>query len=326
MANRAVTTKGIKIELVAGMQQAPRAFEKIAIAVPTDAPEEEYLWGGMVPAMRKWTDTRTPLDMFQRKTTVVNEIFESSLKVDRFEKQDDRAGFFMRRIRDLGARAAMFEDERGLGDLIDAAESATGEFGGSYDGPTTIAFFDTTHVDPAAQFTTAQSNDLSFVAATGTSPTLAEFKAAMAAILEQLRLFKDDRGRPWHRGNPQTVFLVVPPDFEEVVLEYINSTSIDQVGGNPNITHALRGILNFAIIVNQETANVDRMVVAFPGPNAFPFILQRRLEPVLNQVTGDRSGEIDIGAFMERYDHFGVYSRLGVGYGQWRHAILAKFT
>jgi hypothetical protein len=195
---RAVTIKGIRGEFLAGIESAPRLHQNIAQVVDSDAPEETYLYGGQVPRMREWLDTRKPVDLFQKKLTVPNKIYEASIKADRFEKQDDRLGFFNGRIREMGTEAANFVDELVFGTLIDAAESATGSEGPAYDGQ---AFFDTDHVDPAAQYTTAQSNDLTSAAVDTTDPTLAEFKAGMKQVLESFRTVRDDEPGDHQRAH-----------------------------------------------------------------------------------------------------------------------------
>ncbi len=319
---RPVTIKGIRGEFLTGIQSAPRLHTNIAQTVNSDAPEEDYLFAGQVPRMTEWLDTRKPVDMFQKKLTVPNKVYEASIKADRFEKQDDRVGFFNGRIRELGTEAVNFVDELVFGTLIDAAESATGSEGPAYDGQ---AFFDTDHVDPAAEFTTAQDNDRTSAAATGTTPTLAELEAAIDTHLVAFRTFRDDRGRKWWRNiKGVTWWLIVPPAFETVATKFIKSASLDST--NPAIINALTNIANFALIVNTETANADRFITALGVPGRMPFLVQQRVTPVINMVTGDRAGQIDDETFFNRFDFWGVYNRVGIGYGQWRSAILHTFT
>ena len=323
MAGRAVTIKGIKGEFLAGIEAAPRLFSNIAQVVDSDAPEETYLFGGQVPRMEEWIDTRKAVDLFQKKLTVPNRIYANAIKVDRFEKQDDRMGFFNQRIREMATEASNFVDELVFGTLMDAAESASGSEGPAYDGS---AFFDTTHVDPAAEVTAAQSNDLAPAAVAPTNPTLAEFTNSVKTNLISFRTFVDDRGRKWWRNiGPSTVFwLIVPPGFEKVATEFIKSQSVDST--NPAIINALTNIAQYAMIVNTETANDDSFITALAAPGRMPFLVQQRVSPVMNSVTGDRAGEIDSETFFNRYDFWGAYNRVGIGYGQWRSAILSRFA
>jgi phage major head subunit gpT-like protein len=319
---RAVTIKGIRGEFLAGIESAPRLHQNIAQVVDSDAPEETYLYGGQVPRMREWLDTRKPVDLFQKKLTVPNKIYEASIKADRFEKQDDRLGFFNGRIREMGTEAANFVDELVFGTLIDAAESATGSEGPAYDGQ---AFFDTDHVDPAAQYTTAQSNDLTSAAVDTTDPTLAEFKAGMKQVLESFRTVRDDRGRKWWRNiTGATFWIITSPGHEVTATEFIKSMSTDST--NPAIINALTNIANWNLIINTETANDNKTIVALSAPGRMPFLVQQRVRPVMNSVTGDRAGEIDDETFFNRYDFWGAYNRVGIGYGQWRSAFLTTWT
>ena len=320
---RPVTIKGIRGEFLAGIESAPRMHSNIAQTIDSDAPEETYLYGGQVPRMQEWLDTRKPVDLFQAKLTVPNKVYEASIKADRFEKQDDRVGFFNQRIREMGVEAVNFVDELVFGTLIDAAESSTGSEGPAYDGS---AFFATDHVDPAAEFTTAQSNDLGASAVDGTNPTLPEFTAAMRTNLITFRTLRDDRGRKWWRniGKGTTFWIVAPPSMEKIATEFIKSMSVDST--NPAIINALTNIANYALIVNTETANSDRLITAVAAPGRMPFLVQQRVSPVMNSLTGDRSGEISDETFFNRYDFWGAYNRIGIGYGQWRAAILTTFS
>ncbi len=319
---RPVTLKGIRGEFLAGIEEAPRLHTNIAQVVDSDAPSEDFLFAGQVPRMTEWVDTRKPVDFFQKKLTIPNRVYEASFKVDRFEKQDDRLGFFNQRVRDLGVESSNFVDELVFGTLIDAAESATGSEGAAYDGQ---AFFDVDHVDPAAAFTTAQSNDLTVTAVSVTNPTLAEFVTAVKNALKQIRGFKDDRGRTWWRNIARMVWwLVVPPSMEKVATEFVKSMSVDST--NEAIINALTNIAQFQLIVNTETANADRFVIALGARGRMPFLVANRVSPVMNSVTGDRAGELSPETFFNRFDFWGVYQRTGIGYGQWRSAVLTKFV
>ena len=317
---RPLTLKGIRAEFLAGIESAPRRASLIAEIIPSSAESETYLYAGQVPQAREWTGSREAYDMFQASRPKVNRLYETTLKVDRFEKQDEQVEFYAGRIRDLAEAMMQLEDERVLGDLIDAGESATGAEDDAYDGQ---AFFDTDHVDPAAIYTTNQSNDRSATAASPTAPTLDEFKAAMRTVLIAFRGFRDDRGRTWHRTIPKAV-LLVPPNLESVATEFVASRSIHS--GNPEIVNALAKIMQFELVVNDETAATDKMVVAIPQARRMPFYVQHRIQPVFQQVTGDRAGEIDSVAFNDRYDFYGAYSRMAVGFGQWRNACLVTFA
>lgn len=321
---RPATIKGIRAEFVSALQSAPNESGKIALDIPSDGIDEEYLFGGQVPEMEEWVDTRKAVDLFQKKLRVPNRLYGNALKVDRFEKQDDRANFFANRIRDLAAAAKHLEDKLVLGTLVDAAESATGSEGAAYDGQ---AFFDTDHADPAAVYTTAQDNDLTSTAATGTNPTLAEFASAMDTHAQAYLNFRDDRGRKFWWQLPSVGYIVIPPLMLNVATQFVKSYSIDST--NPAIVNAMQGaVIQWAIIINRQTANTtDRFFTAIPGENGrWPFFKQHRLQPMFQQSTGERSGEVGQDQLLNRYDYYGAHSRMGIGYGQWRAAILHTFS
>jgi len=318
---RDIALKGIRGEFLAMLKDRPSLAGRIAQVVTATGASEDFFFAGQVPPMRQWLGSRLAKDMFQAKVNKELTLYEATLKTDRFEQKDSQLpAYFPGRIADLARSANRKVDERVLGDLIDASESTTGGEGTGYDG---FAFHDSTHVDPAAEYTTAQDNDLTTAAATGTTPTLAEFTSAVQTAIETFRGFLDDRGQPWHAELPRVV-LVIPPAFERVATEFLKSASVDAT--NPAIANALVGLTTFELIVNVWSANADRFTLEVPDAGRMPYGLVRDEVPVLQQVTGDRGGEVDFEVFNARYNYYGVYQRLAVLYGHWRNSIKHTFS
>ena len=81
----------------------------------------------------------------------------------------------------------------------------------------------------------------------------------------------------------------------------------------------------FEVIVNQHTANADRVDFIIPGPQ-WPYALARRMAPRLQQVTGNRAGEVSKQMFEELFDLYGVDLRHGIAVNQWRNIVRVQFT
>ena len=319
-AEAKAVVRGIRADLISGLQSGPKIAEKICYVPTSTKRSEEYFVGGTTAQVREWTDERVPAEMFETSIIVENKHFEASLSMHRDDMDDDQVGIYSQRARELGIRASAYEEVRVLKDLIDAAESATGAFGAAYD---TQAFFDTDHVDPGpAEYTTAQDNDTTSNITTPAAPTLADLKAAVLDMISNLTLFKDDKGQPWHIALPNKLIALVPPSFVNVFNELNQSQTIAENAAA--ITNIWKG--SFDIFTNLWTVSDDRFILIVPGPMSWPFILQRRLAPRFSQVTGNRSGELSDDAWNTLFDKFGVDFRLGVGFAQWRSAILHTFT
>ena len=318
---RPITVKMIRGEWLARLKAAQSKSSLVAERVVATGDTEEFFYAGQVPAMSSWNASRSPMDMFQAKRSKTPNLYETSIKWDRFEKKDAQLPqFFANRIADLARAVTYLEDDRVLGDLIDASESATGAEGDAYDGQ---AFHDTDHLDPTSGQST-YDNDRTSAAATGTDPTLAEFAAAVEDGLEQFASYVDDRGRPWH-AEAGNIVLVIPRLMQHVAIQFVQSRSIHS--DNPAIVNASVGITNFQILLNRYTANQDRFTMEMPGDEGrMPYGIITWGTPVFNQVTGDRSGEVDFNAFMNRYDFAGVHVRQNVIYGQPRSSIKHTFT
>lgn len=319
--------RGIRGELIAGLASADKFAQRIARVLPSNKRTERFFVGGTTAQIRKWRDERHPVSIFESFVDLENEHFEGSIRLHRDDVEDEQVPFYSSRIRDLATRAANFEDTRVLGAMTDAAEVTTGELRAGYDG---LALLHASHVDPdEAEYTTAQSNKVSVIAAVGTLPNIDECKEGLRQAKAKLRSFKDDRGQPWYGSIPPRLIALVPPDLEQVFLEINGSstitsgplTSTSQVA----IDNIYRGSLD--IIVNPYTANADRVDIIVPDPSgARPYVLARRLAPRLQQVTGDRSGEVDNVAFATLFDMYGVDLRHGVSPDQWRTIVRIQFT
>ncbi len=324
-----VIERGIRGELVAGLQEAPKFAEGIARAVTSDKRIERFFVGGTTAQMREWRDERRPVSMFESFVDLENKHFEASIRIHRDDIEDAQVPWFSRAIRDLAIRASNFEDVRVLGDATDAAEVTTSEFGTTYLGGSLIS--NSLIFPDEAEFKTAQDNSLVVPAAVGVLPNIDEFKEAARIAKAALRGFKDDHGQPWHVSMPQRVSLLVPPDLEQVAMELNQSTTVPAgplTGvSNVGIGNVHQGAFN--IIVNQHTVNADRVDFIIPGTdgrNSWPYVMARRLMPRLQQVTGNRGGEVSDNTFNELFDLYGVDMRHGVKFEQPFNIVRVTFT
>lgn len=324
-----VIERGIRGELVAGLQEAPKNAEKIARAVTSDKRIERFFVGGTTAQMREFRDERRPISMFESFVDLENKHFEASIRIHRDDIEDAQVPWFTRAIRDLAIRAANFEDVRVLGTATDAAEVTTSEFGTTYLGGALVS---TSLIFPdEAEFKTAQVNSFSVAAAVGTLPNIDELKEGARVARSALLGFKDDHGQPWHVSMPQRLVALVPPDLMQVAME-LNQSSTVPAGPLTGTSNAAIGNVHqglYDIVVNQHTVNADRVDFIVPGSdgrNSWPYVMARRLQPRLQQVTGNRGGEVSDNSFNELFDLYGVDMRHGVKFEQPFNIVRITFT
>ena len=197
---------------------------EVCTMVTSQGADEKYGFLGAMPGMKEWLGDRQFQTLRAADYTLANKEYESSVNIDKNDIDDDRLGMYGPVLQQLGMEAAHHPDELLL-TLITAGES-TACFDGQY-------FFDTDH---SWGDSGSQSNDLTYAAASGTTPTEDEFRSAYHAARKAMLQFKNDQGklfiRPTVRPLPN-LLLVVPPDLEEVANKAINKQLVSS--GETNI-------------------------------------------------------------------------------------------
>jgi hypothetical protein len=311
--------RGIRGEFIEGLQASANLATRIARAVTSDKREESYLFSGSTAQVRQWTDERRPAEISEFEVKVVNNHYEASISLHRDDIEDDQAGgFYLRRARELGTRMADYENVLVLATALDASYSDS-TLGLSFDGQ---FHFDTDHAwtGEGAEYTTSQDNDLTAAAATGTTPTFAEAETALDAMIEQLTVYKDDKGQPFHpQSRLEKYTLLCPPDMVGPFSRVAESKT--SPSGSAPIDNILQG--KFDIVPNRYSANNER-VQLFAGDGSY--ILQRRMAVRTNQVTGRRSGEVADSSFHSLIDYFGADLRANVGLAEPLYGCSYIFT
>jgi len=113
-----------------GLALAPSDYQKIATVVPTTAKVTTYGWLGSFPSMREWVGDRTFADMKASDYRIVTKNWESTVKVDKFDLDDDNLGIYSSLFKEEGLAAGRAPDELTFKALKDA-HTAAGE---CYDG------------------------------------------------------------------------------------------------------------------------------------------------------------------------------------------------
>lgn len=158
----------------------------------TDQPYEIYKWLGSAPSMSTWRGERVRSGLGDYELSVISDKFDSTLAFDVDDVRRDKTGQIVRRVSEMGQKAATLP-QRLFTTLLEAN-------GTSYDG---AAFFADAHN------TGTVDNNLTYNAATAAAPTSAEMSSAILEAIQGMYGFLDDTGDPCNEFA--TNFMVMVP-------------------------------------------------------------------------------------------------------------------
>lgn len=301
-----LTSRGIIGRFYRRLEEFAEAawWTQLAMRFASNQESETYRWLGMVPQVREWVGGRRIKPLRSQGVTIVNKVWESTIRVDSDELRRDKTGQVMVRVNEMARRVAMHPNKL-LTELI-----SNGASGAAYDGS---AFFSTGHSEGDSG---TQSNSITYDAGTPTAPTDAEMYEAIVAAVAQVIGFKDDQGEPMNESASK--FLVmVPMSFLSPTLVALSSQTIDS-SSNP-----LAGAGPFKInwVANPRLSWTDKFAIFRTDGQSRPFIFQEEL-PVQVQVLAEGS-ELEVN---ENQHQYGVKAIHEAGYGFWQDACLATFN
>lgn len=284
------------------VQSASPVYPAMCNVVNSDGADEEYGAIGSVPGMREWLGDRVFHTLKGAKFTLANRKWESSVRVEKDDIDDARLAKYGPVLQNMGVEASYHPDELMFEVLIAGESQAC--FDGQY-------FFDTDHLWGESG---TQSNDLTYAAATGTTPTETEFRAAYHQARAAMLGFKRDNGKPWHRPvlGPITDFmLLVPPAIEETARGALTKTLINN-GENNLVIDTPR------IVPCTYLTDATKFYLLRTGQAMKPFVFQNR-QPLRREMKGMDDIEFKDVKFM-------TDARYSVGYFAWWNAVLTTFT
>lgn len=279
-------------------------YPRMATVVPSTNAEEKYGWIGSMPGVREWFGDRVFNQLRAADYELANKHWESSLLVSKNDVADARVLKYGTLVDQLAAEASYHPDE--LMFTVMVAGETTGLCS---DGQ---LFYDTDHAWGSSG---TQSNDLTYAAATGTTPTSAEFRAAYNAAYAAMLAFKSDTGKPFFRPTQaQQVdrpLVTVTPTLYPTALEAL--TARFDTNGNPVVIMGNPEVIPVAYLTDATKFYVHDT----SGPLK-PFIFQER-EALSRQMKGDTDLETkDLKLMTE--------ARYNAGYGAWWKSVLTTFT
>lgn len=284
---------------------AARAWwTRLAMRFASAQESETYRWLGMVPQVREWKGGRQVRPLRSQGVTIVNKVWESTIRVDADELRRDKSGQVMLRVSEMARRVATHPNKL-LTELLLAGASSD-----AYDGE---PFFSTTHSEGDSG---TQSNSITVDVGTPTAPTDTEMHGAIIQGLARLLGVRDDQGEPMSE-SAREFLVMVPMGLLAPTLTALSSTSIASTD-NP-----LAGGEPFRVewVANPRLTWTDRFAVFRTDGTARPFIFQEEL-PVQVQVLAEGS-ELEVN---ENQHQYGVKAIHQCGYGFWQDACLVTLT
>lgn len=286
-------TAGVKGLFYESVTTMTPQWGQVAMLVNSDKDTETYGWLEDVPAMRQFLGDRLIKSLSERKYTLVNKTWESTIGIDREAIEDEQYGQIPARVRMLAYEAIRYQDELVYGLL------ESGSTGLAADGN---AFFSDSHT----------SGDNYGAAAL----SAASVQTAIAAM----RRFKGSDSQPLNIV-PDT--LVVPPDLEWTAYEItqsnvvrVNTTTATYLTNYDNV---LRGRLK--VVVTPYITTTTKWCLLDTSKPVKPLIFQQRVAPELEALEGSSDS-----GFMRDQWLYGVRARYNAGFGLWQLAYCSTGT
>lgn len=206
----------------------------------TDQPYEIYKWLGSAPAMAAWRGERKRSGLGDYELTVVSDKYDSTLAFDVDDMRRDKTGQIVRRVSEMGQKAATLP-QRLFTTLLEAN-------GTSYDGSN---FFANSHN------TGTVDNNLTYAAATGTQPTSAEMSGAILEAIQAMYGFLDDSGDPCNEFAQQFM-VMVPTNYWQPLVAALKDVFTS--AGVSNTLQSATGMgLSVTPVVNPRLSATDKM-------------------------------------------------------------------
>lgn len=296
------TLRGLTAKFQIGLEAAKPYYPSKSTMFRSGGADERYGGLGAVPGMREWLGDRIFHSLRGTDFTIKNRDWESSLAVEKNDIDDDRLGMYEPAFEQLGMEAAYHPDELMLELQVNgvSAECMDGQY-----------FYDTDH---SWGDSGTQSNKLTYAAASGTTPTEAEFRAAYHQARAAILGFKNDKGKFFHRPTlaPITdLVLEVPTALEEVANQAL--VKVLTGGGDTNIVLDRPKIVTIPSLTDAASFYLHRV-----GQPLKPFAFQAR-RPLSRQMKGLDDHEFKDVKFM-------TDARYNCGYLAWWYSTVTTFT
>lgn len=305
-----LTTRAVANSMLYSLEQGlgETWFAPLIRRVTSDQPDgETHSWLGGVPGMSEQKGDPNFDKLMAPTFWVRNVPFVAGITVPRADWLFNRGGQIQARIDDMVPQALNHPGDLVM-DLIASAES-TNCYDGQY-------YFDTDHSEGSSG---TQSNDLTYSAATGTTPTAAEMKAAILQALAAMWAFKDDKGNLCNI-NAKEFVVGAPAALYPTLLEAIGA--IIYVGGSTSILNPNNQHFMLTPQILPRVTGDKVYLFRKRAPNMGSAFVHQILLPTEPEILGIESEYCKLHGKL-LFKLAGTYN---VGLGRWQDACLTTFT
>ena len=271
------------------------AISKVASVVESSQDTENYAWLGQNPIMKEFLDERQIKALQESSFSIRNKTWEATIGVDRTAIEDDRYGQIKVRIQSLAYEAIRHKEQMIISLL------ANGFTNTCYDGQ---YFFDIDHVNPGADYQSAQSNK-------GTDALSA---ASLQSAITAMSKVKDDKGRSM---GVSADTIVVPPDLEWTARELLESVYYpEKLTGTDNQKNSANPLKNrLGLVISPYLTDTNNWYLLCTQYPVKPLILQERTNVEFRALESESES-----GFMRDQYLYGIRARYNAGYGLWQYA------
>lgn len=301
-----ITSRGTKAVFLEKMATAPNVYQKHCMIVPSDAPDENYVWPGMLPVPREMISGRNLQGIMDFTFTVTNKTYEMSFKIARETYEDDRHGMLNSRITQMAEIWSTYKDSL-FATLLSEGDTLTT----TYDA---TAFHHATRTVGASA---AIDNLRTTAVATTGYPTAAEVLLGLADNIGALARYQDDKGRPGYNAIAmQKLAAVVPPEHERGFVEAMNSTLLSSSDNPWGYQLVEVDVLPYLPAITTD----DAYYLSALGAERKPFLCQERTPlEVIVYSSADDIAENDGLKVLSR-------ERFRMGYGEFRRNVRHDYS
>jgi phage major head subunit gpT-like protein len=272
----------------------------------SDQLSEQYAMLGFSPALREWIGGRQAKGLRSNTYTIPNKHYEATLEVKTRDVRLDKTGQIFARVDEFSDQSEIHWATL-LSSLIEAGESTA-----CYDGQ---FFFDTDHAEGDSG---SQSNDLTYAATTGTSPTKEEMQLAILQSISAICGFKNDQGQPMNPAA-QSFLVMVPQTYHQIALASISDILNVALANNMNPNRL--GRFSVEVELNPDLTWTTKFAT-FRTDSPIKALIRQEEEPLQFKSKAEGSEfEFDNDAWQ-----FGLDGWRNVGYGYWQRACLTTIT
>lgn len=266
--------------------ETPVNYPKIAMTVPSETMENNYVWMGQIPNMREWVGSREIQNLMVHEYTIKNKTFELTIKLSVNDIADDQYGVYTPLISEMGLSAKKHPDSLTF-DLLGKGFTEK-----SYDG---VSFFSSKHPmcgDDKGVQSNMGNKKLN-------AESYAEARAQMMTV----------KGESHRSLNIVPDLLVVAPQNEAVARELLFA---DMIVGNSNVNKNTCDLL----VVPELSDYAEQWYLFCTKRYIKPFVFQEREKAKLVC----KSKEQDDNVFFDDEVIYGIKARYNVGFGLWQLA------